>query len=61
MNPNIPSKIKSFQWLQNKKEIELKIRGEKMKKKIEDFGNLTITSYVKFKVQSIKINNPSPK
>ena len=42
MNPNIPSKIKSFQWLQNKKEIELKIRGEKMKKKIEDFGNLTI-------------------
>ena len=23
--------------------------------KIEDFGNLTITSYVKFKVQSIKI------
>ena len=29
--------------------------------KIEDFGNLTITAYVKFKVQSITINNLSPK
>ena len=30
-------------------------------KKIEDFGNLTITAYVKFKAQSITINNLSPK
>ena len=29
-------------------------------KKIEDFGNLTITTYVKFKAQSITINNLSP-
>ena len=57
INPNIPSKTKSFQRLQNEEVIEFKIR----KKKIEDFGNLTITAYVKFKAQSIKINNPSPK
>ena len=31
------------------------IPREKNEKKIEDFGNLTITSFVKFKVQSIKI------
>ena len=30
-------------------------------KKIKDFGNLTITAYVKFKAQSITINNLSPK
>ena len=30
-------------------------------KKIKDFGNLTITAYVKFKAQSIMINNLSPK
>ena len=44
MNPNIPSKTKSFQRLQNKEEIELKIKGEKMKKKkkFENFGNLRI-------------------
>ena len=30
-------------------------------KKIEDFGNLIIKTYVKFKVQSITINNLSPK
>ena len=42
MNPNIPRKTKSFQRLQNKEEIELKIKGEKMKKKIENFGNLRI-------------------
>ena len=28
-NPNIPSKTKSFQRLQNEEEIELKIRAEK--------------------------------
>ena len=39
MNPNIQSKTKSFQRLQNEEVTELKIRGEK---KIEDFGNLTI-------------------
>ena len=43
MNPNIPSKTKSFQRLQNEEVTELKITGEKMKKKkIENFGNLTI-------------------
>ena len=42
MNPNIPSKTKSFQRLQNEELTELKIRGKKNKKKIEDFGNLTI-------------------
>ena len=42
MNPNIPTKTKSIQRLQNEEVTELKIRGEKMKKKIEDFGNLTI-------------------
>ena len=57
MNPNIPSKTKSFQRLQNEEVTELKNRAKNEKKKIEDFGNLTITSYVKFKVQSIKINN----
>ena len=61
MTPNIPSKTKSFQRLQNEEVTELKNRAKNEKKKIEDFGNLTITSYVKFKVQSIKINNPSPK
>ena len=30
-------------------------------KKNQRFGNLTITAYVKFKVQSITINNLSPK
>ena len=30
-------------------------------KKIKYFGNLTITAYVKFKAQSIMINNLSPK
>ena len=30
-------------------------------KKIKYFGNLTITAYVKFKAQSITINNLSPK
>ena len=29
-------------------------------KRIKDFGNLTITAYVKFKAQSIMINNLSP-
>ena len=57
INPNIPSKTKSFQRLQNEEVIEFKIR----KKKFEDFGNLTITAYVKIKAQSIKINNLSPK
>ena len=44
MNPNIPSKTESFQRLQNEEVTELKIRGEKTKKKknFEDFGNLTI-------------------
>ena len=43
MNPNIPTKTKSFQRLQNEEVTELKIRGEKMKKKkIADFANLTI-------------------
>ena len=55
MTPNIPSKTNSFQRLQNKEVSELKIRDKMKKKKIEDFGNLTITSYVKFKVKSIKI------
>ena len=30
-------------------------------KRIKDFGNLTITAYVKLKAQSITINNLSPK
>ena len=55
MTPNIPSKTNSFQRLQNKEVSELKIRDKMKKKKIEDFGNLTITSYVKFKVISIRI------
>ena len=55
MTPNIPSKTNSFQRLQNKEVSKLKIRDKMKKKKIEDFGNLTITSYVKFKVKSIKI------
>ena len=55
MNPNIPSKTNSFQRLQNKEVSKLKIRDKMKKKKIEDFGNLTITSYVKFKVKSIRI------
>ena len=58
INPNIPSKTKSFQKLQNEEVTEFKIRKKKI---FEDFGNLTITAYVKFKAQSIKINNPSPK
>ena len=33
MNPNIPSKTESFQRLQNEEVTELKIRGEKTKKK----------------------------
>ena len=55
MTPNIPSKTNSFQRLQNKEVSKLKIRDKMKKKKIEDFGNLTITSYVKFKVKSIRI------
>ena len=61
MNPNISKKkqiiSKAAEWRSN----WIKNQRKKWKKKIEDFGNLIIKTYVKFKVQSITISNLSPK
>ena len=61
MNPNISKKkqiiSKAAEWISN----WIKNQRKKWKKKIEDFGNLIITAYVKFKAQSITISNLSPK
>ena len=61
MNPNISRKnqiiSKGAEWRGN----WIKNQRKKWKKKIEDFSNLIITAYVKFKAQSITISNLSPK
>ena len=61
MNPNISKKkqiiSKAAEWISN----WIKNQRKKWKKKIEDFSNLIITAYVKFKAQSITISNLYPK